>query len=98
MARTALGLPDDARKYDIAADVLAFLGVQSVELLTNNPAKEDGLRALGVKVTGRRAVVIAANPHSAGYLEAKRSRMAHALPRLALEPISIALAPSADAE
>ena len=79
-ANRLLGLPDDARKYDVAADMLKHFGVKSVRLMTNNPEKVSGLRALGVKVTGRTPVIIAPNPFSAGYLETKRARMAHELP------------------
>jgi GTP cyclohydrolase II len=79
-ANRLLGLPDDARRYEVARDMLAYLGVRSVRLMTNNPDKIDGLRALGVEVTGRMPVIVAPNPHSAGYLEAKRLRMAHDLP------------------
>jgi GTP cyclohydrolase II len=79
-ANRLLGLPDDARRYDVARDMLAHLGVRSVRLLTNNPAKMDALRNLGVRVVGRAPIVIAANPHSARYLEAKRLRMDHDLP------------------
>ncbi|MFO0670745.1 MAG: GTP cyclohydrolase II [Polyangiaceae bacterium] len=83
-ANRMLGLPDDARRYDVAADMLRHFGVESVYLLTNNPEKVRGLRALGVEVKGRLPVVIPPNPFSAGYLEAKRIRMAHELPQLAL--------------
>jgi len=83
-ANRMLGLPDDARKYDIAADMLSFLDVRSLLLLTNNPEKVNGLRALGVKVNGRIPVVVPPNPFSASYLEAKRLRMAHELPSIAL--------------
>ena len=79
-ANRLLGLPDDARRYDLAADVLGFLGVRSIELMTNNPEKVRALRALGVKVERRLPVVIPPNPFSAGYLEANRLRMAHELP------------------
>lgn len=82
-ANRMLGLPDDARKYDIAADMLSFLGVQSILLMTNNPEKVSGLRALGVKVNGRVPVVVPPTAFSAGYLEAKRLRMAHELPTYA---------------
>lgn len=81
-ANRMLGLPDDARRYDAVHDMLAHLGVRSVRLMTNNPAKIDGLRALGVEVEGTLPVVIAPNPHSLSYLETKRVRMAHALPIL----------------
>ena len=77
-----LGLPDDARRYDVARDMLAHLGVASVRLMTNNPAKVRALRALGVPVTGRVPVVVAPTRHSASYLEAKRLRMEHDLPAL----------------
>jgi GTP cyclohydrolase II len=79
-ANRLLGLPDDARSYEIARDMLEHLGVKSVRLMTNNPDKIEALRALGIDVVGRIPVVVAANAHSAAYLEAKRVRMAHELP------------------
>ncbi len=79
-ANRMLGLPDDARRYDVARDMLEHLGIESVRLMTNNPDKVDALRALGVRVTGRVPVVVPANEHSARYLEAKRLRMEHDLP------------------
>lgn len=79
-ANRMLGLPDDAREYHAAAHMLEHFDVQSVQLMTNNPAKVDALRSLGVEVTGRLPVVVAPNPFSAGYLETKRARMAHELP------------------
>jgi GTP cyclohydrolase II len=79
-ANRLLGLPDDAREYHAAADMLAHFDVQSVQVMTNNPAKVDALRVLGVEVTGRLPVVITPNVFSAGYLETKRARMAHELP------------------
>jgi GTP cyclohydrolase II len=79
-ANRLLGLPDDARRYDVARDMLTHLGVESVVIMTNNPAKVAGLRSLGVTVTGRVPVVVPANVHSARYLEAKRLRMDHDLP------------------
>jgi GTP cyclohydrolase II len=79
-ANRALGLPDDARRYDGAAAMLAHLGVRSVRLLTNNPDKVDALRRLGVDVRGREPIVVDPNPTSLAYLEAKRQRMRHHLP------------------
>jgi len=79
-ANRILGLPDDARRYDVVRDMLDFLGVESVELMTNNPAKVDGLRELGIEVTARIPVVVPVNPLSAVYLDTKRRRMAHVLP------------------
>jgi len=53
-----LGLPDDARRYDAAAAMLGLLASESVQLLTNNPAKEEALRTLGVDVVGRVPVLV----------------------------------------
>jgi GTP cyclohydrolase II len=83
-ANRLLGLPDDARRYDVARDMLAYLGVASVRLMTNNPAKVHALRALGVEVAGTVPVVVPPTKHSAHYLEAKRLRMDHDLPPLRL--------------
>jgi GTP cyclohydrolase II len=79
-ANRGLGLPDDARSYDVARDMLEYLGVRSVQLMTNNPDKIAKLRELGVTVSGRIPTVVPSNPYSAAYLEAKRVRMAHDLP------------------
>jgi GTP cyclohydrolase II len=95
-ANRLLGLPDDARRYDVARDMLAWLGVKSVRLMTNNPEKVLALRALGVEVAGRVPIVVSSNPFSAGYLEAKRLRMAHELPREAMP--RLAAAANGDAE
>lgn len=75
-ANRALGLPDDARRYDVVADVLAELGVRSVRLLTNNPAKLSALESLGVRVVREPIEVEAAGPARA-YVDTKRRRMAH---------------------
>jgi GTP cyclohydrolase II len=76
-ANRALGFEDDLRTYDIAACMLADLGVRSIRLLTNNPAKVEQLRKEGVNVTSR--VEHLAEPHAwnRGYLESKRARMGH---------------------
>jgi GTP cyclohydrolase II len=79
-ANELLHLPVDARTYDVAAAMLRELGVDSVELMTNNPAKVDELQKLGVTVETRLPVLVPANPFSASYLEVKRRRMAHELP------------------
>jgi GTP cyclohydrolase II len=81
-ANRMLGLPDDARRYDVARDMLEHLGIVGIRLMTNNPAKVASLRALGVAVSKRVPIVVPANTHSARYLEAKRLRMDHDLPAL----------------
>lgn len=79
-ANRLLGLPDDAREYHAAKEMLDHFHVKSVLLMTNNPAKVRALGELGVEVAGRIPVVVPANPYSLGYLEAKRARMEHQLP------------------
>lgn len=79
-ANRLLGLPDDARTYELVPDMLHHLGIRSVALMTNNPDKVQKLRSLGVDVVTRLPVVCEPNRFSAGYLETKRLRMAHELP------------------
>jgi GTP cyclohydrolase II len=79
-ANRLLGLPDDARDYAIAARMLQQMGVRQVRLLTNNPAKVDALRALGIDVVARVALHTPPNPHNRGYLETKSQRMGHYAP------------------
>ncbi len=76
-ANLELGLPADAREYSTGAQILADLGVRSVRLLTNNPAKISGLSGFGVKVTGRVALPTAATPENLRYLTVKRDRLGH---------------------
>lgn len=77
-ANRLLGLEDDLRSYEFAAQVLRRLGVESIRLMTNNPAKLSGLRSEGIEVEHE--------PHQAkadglaqNYLDAKRDRMGHLL-------------------
>lgn len=81
-ANRMLGLPDDARDYSAAAAILAHFGVKSIRLMTNNPEKVEALSRLGVSIQSRVPSLVGHNPHSAGYLEAKRLRMGHVLPEL----------------
>jgi len=76
-ANTELGLPVDAREYSTGGQILADLGVSSLRLLTNNPAKIKGLSDYGLKVTGTVALPVSATPHNLRYLIAKRDRLGH---------------------
>ena len=78
-ANRILGFEDDARTYDVAAAILADLGVSRVALLTNNPRKVDGLRAHGVEVTERVPIATEPNEHNADYLAVKATKMGHDL-------------------
>jgi 3,4-dihydroxy 2-butanone 4-phosphate synthase/GTP cyclohydrolase II len=76
-ANLELGLPADAREYSTGAQVLADLGVHSVRLLTNNPAKVRGLCGFGIEVAGRVALPATPTPDNVRYLIAKRDRLGH---------------------
>lgn len=93
-ANELLHLPVDARTYDVAAAMLRDLGVESVELLTNNPLKLDALKELGIQVERRVPVLVPANPFSASYLEVKRRRMQHDLPSSPTAPAPLVRAAS----
>src|SRR5438309_11500291 len=78
-ANVELGLPIDARDYSAAASVLQELGIRSVRLITNNPAKILGLEMHGVEVVERVPIETLPNEVNAPYLRAKASRMGHLL-------------------
>lgn len=76
-ANTALGLPVDARSYIDAAAILRDLGVETVQLLTSNPAKQYALETLGITVVGRQHLHVPGRKESLGYLATKTRRMEH---------------------
>ena len=76
----ALGFEVDERSYDTAAAMLRDLGVTRVRLLTNNPAKVEGLRRGGVTVVERVPLVVEQTAQSAEYLAVKARRMGHEVP------------------
>lgn len=76
-ANIEVGAPIDGRDYELAARILLELGMPSIKLLSNNPAKEQALKALGIRVEERLSIVIKPNPYNKRYLETKRARMAH---------------------
>lgn len=78
-ANHMLGFGDDERDYRVAGEMARALGIQSVQLMTNNPRKLDGLRAHGMPVNGRLPLVIPANRHNAAYLLTKQQRSGHLL-------------------
>jgi 3,4-dihydroxy 2-butanone 4-phosphate synthase/GTP cyclohydrolase II len=79
-ANLELGLPADARDYGTGAQILADLGVRSMRLLTNNPAKRAGLEGYGLSIIDSVPLEISPNDHNVAYLRTKRDRMGHDLP------------------
>ncbi|HET7900352.1 MAG TPA: bifunctional 3,4-dihydroxy-2-butanone-4-phosphate synthase/GTP cyclohydrolase II [Candidatus Nanopelagicales bacterium] len=78
-ANLALGLPADARDYGQGAQILVDLGVRSMRLLTNNPAKRAGLEGYGLSIIERVPLEVAPNDDNRQYLRTKRDRMGHVL-------------------
>jgi len=76
-ANHELGFPADARSYEVAAAMLGKLGISRVQLLSNNPAKQEALQSLGIDVTQLLPLVIEAQAHNADYLDTKAKRMGH---------------------
>lgn len=79
-ANLALGLPSEAREYGAAVAILQDLGIKSVKLLTNNPAKRRYLEDAGVKVNETVPLIVGLAAQNVGYLDAKRDRMGHMIP------------------
>ena len=78
-ANTTLGFDDDEREYGVAVRMLQMLGCTRVVLLTNNPAKLDGLAKAGIEIAGRMPIETPVNSDNRRYLTAKASRAGHHL-------------------
>jgi 3,4-dihydroxy 2-butanone 4-phosphate synthase/GTP cyclohydrolase II len=78
-ANVLLGHPADGRTYGTAAQVLRELGLPSIRLLSNNPAKAEALRVGGIEVVRRLHLETAPTEENLRYLETKRDRLGHEL-------------------
>jgi 3,4-dihydroxy 2-butanone 4-phosphate synthase/GTP cyclohydrolase II len=87
-ANLELGLPADARDYGAGAQILEDLGVRSLRLMTNNPAKTDALLRHGLEILGREPMPVQAGEYNLSYLRTKRDRMGHDLPWLDAPAVS----------
>jgi GTP cyclohydrolase II len=81
-ANTTLGFDDDERDYGIAVRMLQMLGCNRVVLLTNNPAKLDGLAKAGIEIAGRVPIETPINADNRRYMAAKATRAGHHLGHL----------------
>jgi 3,4-dihydroxy 2-butanone 4-phosphate synthase / GTP cyclohydrolase II len=81
-ANLALGLPSENREYGAAVSILRDLGVNSVRLMTNNPAKSDFLNKAGIAVNSYVPVIVGEAAQNKQYLETKRARMGHIIPEV----------------
>ena len=76
-ANLDLGLPIDNREYGIGSQILVDLGITTMKLMTNNPAKYGGLEGFGLEVVERVALEALPNPENIDYLRTKRERLGH---------------------
>ncbi|MFC1936106.1 GTP cyclohydrolase II [Chloroflexota bacterium] len=78
-ANLVLGHQADSRDYGVTAAIFKNLGIKSIRLITNNPAKIEHLEELGIKVEGRIGVMPTINPNNERYIRTKINRMNHLL-------------------
>ena len=78
-ANHMLGFGDDERDYRVAVEMVRALGIESVQLMTNNPRKLEGLRQHGIPISGRLPLIMPPNRHNASYLLTKQQRSGHLL-------------------
>jgi 3,4-dihydroxy 2-butanone 4-phosphate synthase/GTP cyclohydrolase II len=76
-ANVELGLPVDSREYGIGAQILVDLGVTTMRLMTNNPAKRGGLEGYGLQIVERIPIHVEPNEENIRYLRTKRDRLGH---------------------
>ncbi|HLY82713.1 MAG TPA: bifunctional 3,4-dihydroxy-2-butanone-4-phosphate synthase/GTP cyclohydrolase II [Acidimicrobiales bacterium] len=78
-ANLELGLPVDSREYGIGAQILVDLGITTMRLMTNNPAKRGGLEGFGLEIVERVPLESTPNPENIRYLRTKREKLGHLL-------------------
>jgi 3,4-dihydroxy 2-butanone 4-phosphate synthase/GTP cyclohydrolase II len=78
-ANRHLGFQADLRHFGMGAQILRYLGVSEMKLLTNNPRKVVSLEGFGLQITEQLPIEIAPNPNNLAYLTAKRDKLGHSL-------------------
>src|SRR4029077_7004878 len=78
-ANERLGLPVDSREYGIGAQILVDLGITTMRIMTNNPAKYGGLEGFGLDIVERVPLESTPTPENIAYLRTKRERLGHLL-------------------
>lgn len=76
-ANLHLGFPMDKRDYGVGAQILRYLGVSKLRLISNNPRKRAGLLGYGLEIVDTVPIEIHPNPHNEKYLETKRDKLGH---------------------
>jgi 3,4-dihydroxy 2-butanone 4-phosphate synthase/GTP cyclohydrolase II len=78
-ANVELGFPADSREYGIGSQVLVDLGVTTMRLMTNNPAKYGGLEGYGLEIVERVPLHVTPNHENISYLRTKQDKLGHLL-------------------
>jgi 3,4-dihydroxy 2-butanone 4-phosphate synthase/GTP cyclohydrolase II len=78
-ANLELGFPADSREYGIGAQILVDLGITTMRLMTNNPAKYGGIEGYGLEIVERVPVHTEPNHENIAYLRAKQEKLGHLL-------------------
>jgi 3,4-dihydroxy 2-butanone 4-phosphate synthase / GTP cyclohydrolase II len=78
-ANLHLGFPMDQRDYGLGAQILRYLGVNKIRLISNNPRKRAGLKGYSLEIVDTIPIRIEPNPYNQKYLETKRDKMGHVL-------------------
>ena len=78
-ANVQLGLPVDSREYGIGSQILADLGITTMRLMTNNPAKFGGIEGFGLEIVERVPLATKPHPENIHYLRTKKERLGHLL-------------------
>ncbi|MEO5995076.1 MAG: bifunctional 3,4-dihydroxy-2-butanone-4-phosphate synthase/GTP cyclohydrolase II [Chitinophagaceae bacterium] len=76
-ANLHLGFPMDKRDYGVGAQILRYLGINKLRLISNNPKKRTGLAGYGIEIVETVPIEIVANPHNEKYLRTKRDKLGH---------------------
>jgi GTP cyclohydrolase II len=91
-ANLQLGHAIDLRDYTLPIEILKFLGISSIRLMTGNPEKMGAFATSGIRICERLSASVPANPHSARYLRTKQEKLGHLL-QLLPEGIGAAVGP-----
>jgi len=78
-ANVLLGFAPDERDYGIGAQILADMGLTTIRLMTNNPAKRAGLEGYGLKIVDRVPLEVPTNKYNKAYMRVKKTKMGHIL-------------------
>ena len=76
-ANLHLGFQMDQRDYGIGAQMLRYLGISKLRLMSNNPRKRVGLIGYGLEIVENIPIIVKSNPHNKKYLETKRDKLGH---------------------